>query len=313
VRSSLRFAKLRIISQFSTLFLLNCLFHEPKDIMLHVIRTLAELRNIVFQLKQKNKTIGLVPTMGNLHEGHLSLVRQAKADNDVCVVTIFVNPTQFNDVEDLKKYPRTEEQDISHLEHEACDFLFMPSAQEVYTDTPRLLFQFGNLESVLEGKYRNGHFSGVATIVSKLFHWVSPTIAYFGQKDLQQFRIIETLVKDLSFPLQLKMCPIVRENNGLAMSSRNNRLSTEEKTKAAHLHKALTTIKELMSTENIPVLINQAKAYLSTKNIDVEYLEVVDAYSLQVIDEYKKQKAVACIAAYIGKVRLIDNLFLNED
>jgi len=184
--------------------------------------------------------------------------------------------------------------------------------EQVYTQNPSLSFHFGTLESVLEGEFRKGHFSGVATIVSKLFHWTSPNIAYFGQKDLQQFRIIETLVRDLSFPIKLRMCPIVREESGLAMSSRNNRLSMAEKKQAAFIYQGLQNLKQLIKDRPISSSKEEVIAYLSAKNIKTEYLEVVDAFTLQKADDLKKS-AVICIAAYVGDIRLIDNLFLDKE
>ena len=275
-----------------------------------IFSTIYELQQELKALRLNNLTVGLVPTMGNLHEGHLSLVRKSKKATDITVATIFVNPSQFDNNNDLANYPRTEKEDALLLEQQACDILFTPTVSEVYQQKTSLTFSFGHLDKVLEGKFRNGHFSGVATIVTKLFHWVNPDYAFFGQKDLQQFKIIETLVNDLSFPIKLEMCPIKREDNGLAMSSRNSRLSTEERNKAAILYQALKIIFDAFQEKTVKEAKNEALLLLDEKKINVEYLEIVSKDDLQ-SSEDKNKKLVACIAAYVGEVRLIDNFFLN--
>jgi len=277
---------------------------------LKIFSTIYELQQELKALRLNNLTVGLVPTMGNLHEGHLSLVRKSKKATDITVATIFVNPSQFDNNNDLANYPRTEKEDALLLEQQACDILFTPTVSEVYQQKTSLTFSFGHLDKVLEAKFRNGHFSGVATIVTKLFHWVNPDYAFFGQKDLQQFKIIETLVNDLSFPIKLEMCPIKREDNGLAMSSRNSRLSTEERNKAAILYQALKIIFDAFQEKTVKEAKNEALLLLDEKKINVEYLEIVSKDDLQ-SSEDKNKKLVACIAAYVGEVRLIDNFFLN--
>ncbi|MTI37996.1 pantoate--beta-alanine ligase, partial [Fulvivirga lutimaris] len=193
---------------------------------MQIFRDISSLQLSLNELKLERKTIGLVPTMGALHDGHAALLKASLAENDVTVCSIFVNPTQFNNDEDLKNYPRTYEEDIEFLKSFECDIVFNPSAEEMYPKSPSLKFNFADLEQSMEGSYRPGHFNGVAIVVSKLFNIVNPDRAYFGQKDLQQYRIISQLVEDLSYNIELRQIPIKRDENGLALSSRNKRLST---------------------------------------------------------------------------------------
>lgn len=277
-----------------------------------LIREISELRRKLNELNTKNTSIGFVPTMGALHQGHFSLIEKAKKENSICVCSIFINPTQFNNSEDFEKYPSTIEQDVIQLNQLECDILFLPSALEMYAQLPKLTFHFGALEQVMEGLNRPGHFNGVAIVVSKLFHIVQPKKAYFGQKDIQQFAIISQLVLDLSFDIELECCPTLREKDGLAMSSRNLRLSTDERSKAPFIYQSLLKAKELLEN-NSP---------LDTKNIiqqdfkfnrafQLEYLEIVDFESLQPIQKIENNaKYAICIAAFLGKVRLIDNIVI---
>ena len=203
------------------------------------IYTIAELQSLVSKAKEKGLKVGLVPTMGALHDGHLTLVRKCKVNNDLCVVSVFVNPTQFNNPEDLEKYPRTPEQDACLLKSAGCDIMFMPAVEEIYPEPDTRVFDFGMLDKVMEGAMRPGHFNGVAQIVSKLFDMVDPDVAYFGEKDFQQVAIIRDMVKQLNYKLDIIQVPIVREESGLAMSSRNMRLSDDEKREAENISQAL--------------------------------------------------------------------------
>ena len=279
---------------------------------MHVITSLSELKKQTAQLRNSGKTIGFVPTMGALHAGHLQLLRAAAQQNDVTVCSIFVNPTQFNNAEDYRLYPRLLEEDAGILAAEKCDFLFAPDPAEMYPQVTQLKFDFGPLEQVMEGKYRPGHFNGVATVVSKLFHLVHPHRAYFGQKDLQQFTILNQLVQDLNFDLEIICHPIVRESDGLAMSSRNRRLTGEQRAAAVHLYKALNLAAELLKTEAIPPAKETVANYLNQFSlIQLEYFEIVDVKTLQPLAQLNKQAGSAlCIAAYLGDIRLIDNVIL---
>ncbi len=273
------------------------------------------LQNFLWQKRKADKKIGFVPTMGALHEGHLSLIRLSKQENDVTVCSVFVNPTQFNNAEDLAKYPRTIEKDAQMLESVGCDVLFIPEVATMYPEKTTLQFHFGHLESVMEGKFRKGHFNGVALVVSKLFHIVQPHRAYFGQKDLQQFAIIRILVQDLMFPLELIRCPIVRQANGLAMSSRNQRLNLQEQETASHLYKALLRAKAMLESYSVKQIQKAVKEYLlNIKGITLEYFEIADANTLQIIEDLNSFQGdlALCIAAYVSGVRLIDNLIVEN-
>ncbi|MCC9165310.1 pantoate--beta-alanine ligase [Pontibacter harenae] len=281
---------------------------------MQVIEQVSAIRAKVQELRCSGKTIGLVPTMGALHEGHLQLLRASAQQNDITICSIFVNPTQFNNPDDYKLYPRTQVQDVALLQAVACDYLFVPDVEEVYQQQTQLKFSFGALETVMEGAHRPGHFSGVATIVSKLFHYVQPHRAYFGQKDIQQVAIIRQLVDALSFDLELVCYPTVREASGLAMSSRNTRLSQEEREQAAHLYKALQLAKEqLLQGQPVVLVKAEVQRYLhEIKQVALEYFEVADAYTMQPVqDAHETQELALCLAANVGPVRLIDNMLMN--
>ncbi|MEA5139562.1 pantoate--beta-alanine ligase [Arcicella rigui] len=257
------------------------------------------------------KTIGFVPTMGALHEGHLSLIQTAKSQNDITVCSIFVNPTQFNNPDDLAVYPRTLEADCQLLEQVQCDVVFAPSAAEMYPSLPNIKFNFGILETVMEGKFRPGHFNGVGIVVAKLFNIVQPTKAYFGQKDLQQCAVINCLVRDLSFSLDLVICPTQREQDGLAMSSRNRNLSTEQRALAPAIYKALQQASQQLRTQPAQVVKKAIDDYFaSTDGIELEYFEISDFETLLPVEELSEGKTALCIAAYLGKTRLIDNVII---
>jgi pantoate--beta-alanine ligase len=278
-----------------------------------IIEQVSDLRGIVGALRCSGKRIGFVPTMGALHEGHLQLLRTSARENDVTICSVFVNPTQFNNASDYKLYPRTLDQDISLLHTVGCDYLFAPSAEEVYPQHSGLQFSFGSLEAVMEGAHRPGHFNGVATVVSKLFHIVQPHKAYFGQKDLQQVAIVRQLVEALSFDLELVSVPTVREPDGLAMSSRNKRLSDAQRQLAPQLYKALQLARRDLKLKPVAEVKSEVAHFLQqVDETQLEYFEVVDPITLQPLDDVAQQEEVAlCIAAFVGEVRLIDNLLVN--
>ncbi|GEO03434.1 pantothenate synthetase [Adhaeribacter aerolatus] len=280
---------------------------------MQIISTAAAIKKQTEQIRSSGKTIGFVPTMGALHEGHLQLLRTATRENDVTVCSIFVNPTQFNNAEDFKLYPRLLEADAAVLAQNNCEVLFAPEVAEMYTEALGLKFDFGTLETVMEGQFRPGHFTGVAAVVSKLFHLVKPHKAYFGQKDLQQFAIINRLVTDLSFDLELVRHPIVREPDGLAMSSRNHRLSMAERQVATHLYKALQLAAQSLAQQSVAEVKATVQEYLSPYEIiRLEYFEIADSQTLQPLHNLENKKNIAlCIAAFVGEVRLIDNLVID--
>lgn len=277
---------------------------------MQIITTAAAIKKQTEQIRSSGQTIGFVPTMGALHAGHLQLLQAASAQTDVTICSIFVNPTQFNNAEDFKLYPRLLQADAQVLSQHNCRILFSPEVPEIYPEALQLKFDFGNLEKVMEGTFRPGHFTGVAAVVSKLFHLVKPHKAYFGQKDLQQYAIINRLVTDLSFDLDLVCHPIVREPDGLAMSSRNRRLTAPERQEAAQLYKALQLAQHLLPHKTPAEINNLVMAYLEAYSlIRLEYFEIVDPLTLQSWTQVPVGKPVAlCLAAYVGPVRLIDNL-----
>ncbi len=282
--------------------------------MQQIIRSKKDLRKAISRLKMQHKTIGLVPTMGALHAGHLSLVKLATQQYDCTIVTLFVNPTQFNNARDLQTYPRTEQDDLALLSQTGCDIVFVPTEQEMYGQKPVLSLHFGHLEQVMEGQHRPGHFSGVGLVVMKLFSLVQPTGAFFGQKDLQQFRVITQMVADFDLPVRLHMAPIIREANGLAMSSRNKRLSATLQQEAAHLHRALVLAQTLLSRgTSVPEALQQAITFIEdTPNIQLEYFEAVDFETLKRKSSVSAGDTLAlCLAAHLGGVRLIDNVIFE--
>ena len=283
--------------------------------MTKVLHHIESLRVELAEVRRKGDKIGLVPTMGALHQGHAQLIKEALKDNDLVVVSIFVNPAQFNNPEDLIKYPRDVENDLRLLEKLGCHLAFVPEVAEMYPTAPMIKIGFGPLESTMEGAFREGHFQGVGLVVAKLFNIVHPHRAYFGQKDLQQFTIIQALVDGLNFDLELKCIPIVRESGGLAISSRNQRLTSEEKLVANNLYKSLLMaekwLKEGMVMQHIRKKII---AYLGQwQEICLEYIELVQQQNLESRDNIKEEGPFAlCIAAQVGEVRLIDNIIFNK-
>ena len=268
------------------------------------------LQQHLLQIHDSRKTIGFVPTMGALHEGHLSLIEQAQRHNDEIVCSIFVNPTQFNDPKDLEKYPRTIEQDIKLLEQVNCDILFKPEVEEIYDDNEQWHLDTGELEYLLEGKFRPGHYQGVTQVVYKLFSIVKPDTAYFGQKDYQQFLIIKKMVELLKIPVQLVMCPIKRETDGLAMSSRNIHLTPEDREHALILSKTLNWVTNNFNIDNISQLKKEAELMISSEpGVELEYFEIADGDTLHPADKNSKN-IIALVAAKVGKTRLIDNVLL---
>ena len=279
-----------------------------------LVHTIQELRAELDIQRKAGKKIGFVPTMGALHEGHASLVRRAVAENDVVVVSDFVNPTQFNDKNDLLKYPRTLEADCELLEKEGAAYVFAPSVEEVYPEPDTRQFSYAPLDTVMEGKYRPGHFNGVCQVVSKLFMMVEPDKAYFGEKDFQQLAIIREMVKQMNFPLEIVGCPIVREADGLALSSRNARLSEKEGLQALSISKTLFQSKEYAATHTVEETQKFVEdGIAAAEGLELEYFELVDGTTLQKISTWDETNyAVGCITVYCGEVRLIDNIKYKE-
>ncbi|MEI6488496.1 MAG: pantoate--beta-alanine ligase [Bacteroidota bacterium] len=292
-----------------------------------VFNTAEQLKNHLNDLRAQNKTIGFAPTMGALHQGHISLISIAHQHCDVVVCSVFVNPTQFNDLKDLDKYPRTILADTSLLKTSNCDILFAPEVSEIYTEEELEMkrnnqedrtwmegksVDFGLLDKVMEGAQRPGHFNGVAQVVSKLFRLVNPDKAFFGQKDFQQLSIIKSMVTQLGMPIEIVACPIVREEDGLAMSSRNRRLTPEERKEVPSISKLLFFINDIYKTHPIKRLKEVVENYYALeKLIQLEYFEIVDSETLQPITNFNNSKsAVACIAVKLESVRLIDNVIL---
>ena len=279
-----------------------------------LVHTINELRAELAAQRQAGKKIGLVPTMGALHEGHASLVRRAVAENDIVVVSDFVNPTQFNDKNDLLKYPRTLEADCELLEKEGAAYVFAPSVEEIYPEPDTRQFSYAPLDTVMEGKYRLGHFNGVCQIVSKLFMIVEPDKAYFGEKDFQQLAIIREMVKQMQFPLEIIGCPIVREADGLALSSRNARLTDEQRQQALNISRTLFQSKEYAVSHTVAETQQFVEdAIAASEGLELEYFELVDGTTLQKISHWEETDyAVGCITVFCGEVRLIDNIKYKE-
>lgn len=277
---------------------------------MQVLKSKNELVSLIDNYKKEGKTVGFVPTMGALHQGHLSLVKECKKNSDITVVSIFVNPTQFNDPEDLKRYPRTLEKDAELLISVECDLIFAPSVEEIYPEPDTRKFDFGYIESVMEGARRPGHFNGVGQVVSRLFDIVRPDKAFFGMKDFQQIAIIKNMVKQLKYNIQIVPCPIVREESGLALSSRNTLLDEEHKKNAPHIHATLKKACNLASEMSVPDLKKWITDEINSNPfLETEYVEIVDDTTLKVIEDWtEKGKKVACVAVYAGKIRLIDNI-----
>lgn len=275
-----------------------------------ILYSKANLTEYLEKERLQNKTIGLVPTMGALHPGHISLVDACRKENDVCVVSVFVNPTQFNDKRDLETYPRTLDADCALLEQAGCDYVFAPSVEEMYPEVDNRVFEFGRIAEVMEGAHRPGHFNGVAQIVSKLFYAVTPDSAYFGEKDFQQLAIIRVMTTQLNLPIRIVACPIMREADGLAMSSRNTRLTPEQRQKAPLIARTLKETLTFVPEKGVREVIDYVVDTLNqTPEMRVEYFEIVDGNTLESIQHWSDtDSVVGCITVFCGEVRLIDNI-----
>ena len=277
---------------------------------MEVIRTVSELKQRVAAQRTQGKTIGLVPTMGALHAGHISLMEQARKDNDIVVVSVFVNPTQFNNPEDLRTYPRTEEADCVKMEVANVDIAFIPSVEEVYPEPDTRTFDLGPVAEVMEGPMRPGHFNGGAEIVRHLFYMVEPDRAYLGEKDFQQFAVIRRMVEIEGFNIEIIDCPIKREDDGLAMSSRNVRLTPEQRQIAPSINKALVASLDFAKSHSVEETKQSVISEINAQpEMEVEYYEIVNAATMQPISNWEDAPvAVGCITVYCGEVRLIDNI-----
>ncbi|MGB2458152.1 MAG: pantoate--beta-alanine ligase [Flavobacteriales bacterium] len=282
---------------------------------MRVLTNINSLNQLLENSRVSNKIIGFVPTMGALHEGHLSLVKLAQKDCDIVVCSIFINPTQFNDSNDLENYPITIEEDIKLLEEQSCDILFLPNVTEMYPQGLNTKqYQLNGIDKVLEGRKRPGHFDGVCTIVHRLFSIVKPNTAYFGEKDFQQVAVIRQMVNSLSLPIQINTGKTIREKDGLAKSSRNTLLSTTQRKKAAHVYASLQKIKSLYGKVDCTQLKEMIKDDVNqVQDMQLDYVEIVNPHSFRPLQgKGIKEEAVALMAVFLGKVRLIDNLSLND-
>ena len=279
-----------------------------------VIHTIKDLQAELSVLKAQGKKVGLVPTMGALHAGHASLVKRSVNENEVTVVSVFVNPTQFNDKNDLVKYPRTLDADCKLLEACGATYAFAPSVEEMYPDPDTRQFSYAPLDTVMEGAFRPGHFNGVCQIVSKLFEAVKPHRAYFGEKDFQQLAIIREMVRQMQFDLEIVGCPIVREEDGLALSSRNARLSAEERENALKISQTLFKSRTFAATHTVSETLKFVEdAIAAVPGLRLEYFEIVDGNTLQKVDNWNQTSyVVGCITVFCGDVRLIDNIKYKE-
>lgn len=278
---------------------------------MEIIRTVDRLSQILSAAKEQGTTIGLVPTMGALHDGHLSLIERARRENDIVVVSVFVNPTQFNNPDDLRTYPRTEEADCIKLDNAGVDIAFVPSVEEIYPEPDTRVFDLGPVAEVMEGAMRPGHFNGVAQIVSKLFGMTRPTRAYFGEKDFQQIAVIRRMACIEGFDsIEIVSCPIKRENDGLAMSSRNVRLTPENRKAAPAIHRILSeSVNKASASSVAEVTESVIKQINAVDGLEVEYYQIVDSDTMQPITDWNAtRQAVGCVTVYAGDVRLIDNI-----
>jgi pantoate--beta-alanine ligase len=279
---------------------------------LEIFSTRADIQRYLKAVKSTDKSIGFVPTMGALHQGHLSLIDEAKSKTDVVVCSIFVNPTQFNDTNDLENYPRPVEEDIRKLEAARCEVLFMPGVEEIYHADEHWHIDLDNLDNILEGKIRPGHYQGVTQVVKKMFDIVRPDYAFFGQKDYQQFMIISYMIKKLGLPVKPVICPIVREDDGLAMSSRNIFLSGEDRFHALALFKVLMRTKALFNSHTIEELKREADTFLeASEGVEPEYFEIYNALTFEPLTSKHTDHVIALVAARVGKIRIIDNMILK--
>ena len=275
-----------------------------------IVKTRKSLDECLSAHRGSFKSVGFVPTMGALHQGHLSLIRQAREESDIVVVSIFVNPTQFNDQKDLERYPRNLDEDIALLKTVSCDILFAPAVEDVYPEPDNRVFDFGLLDKVMEGAHRPGHFNGVAQVVSRLFEFIRPDKAFFGQKDFQQLVIVRDLVRQLNLGTDIVPCPIVREPDGLAMSSRNRLLTETQRKSAPLIAKTLLESCNFAKNNSVTETLNFVKGKIQDdENLKLEYFQIVDGNTLQSVDNWQESNyIVGCIAVYIGEIRLIDNV-----
>ncbi|MEZ4980191.1 MAG: pantoate--beta-alanine ligase [Saprospiraceae bacterium] len=280
-----------------------------------LFKRVQDLKKFVAARKKEGKSIGFSPTMGALHEGHLSLLQNSQQKCDVSIVSIFVNPTQFNDPEDLKKYPRNEEKDIALLAAAGCDLVFLPNPEEVYPKdlNTKIQIDLEGLDKVMEGAFRPGHFDGVVQVVKRLLDIVEPDYLFMGQKDFQQFTIIQLMLEKTSLPVKLEVVPIVREASGLAKSSRNVRLSEDAKGKATAIFRNLSGLASALDQLPLEVVKSEFSKSIMEAGLEPEYLSVIDGKTLQDVNDYKNHDyVVACVAAWIEGVRLIDNMILKQ-
>ena len=275
-----------------------------------IVSSIKDLKNFLALEREKGKKVGLVPTMGALHAGHISLVKRCVAENDICVVSDFVNPTQFNDKHDLETYPRTLDADCALLEPVGCDYVFAPSVAEMYPEPDTRVFNLGPVAEVMEGPRRPGHFNGVAQVVSKLFYIVEPDNAYFGEKDFQQIAVIREMVRQLNLQVNIVDCPIQREADGLALSSRNTRLTPEQRQKAPVIARTLKESTTFVPAKSVQEVIDYVVNTINqVPEMEVEYFEIVDGNTMQPIQNWSDTTyPVGCITVYCGEVRLIDNI-----
>jgi pantoate--beta-alanine ligase len=280
---------------------------------MRIVNSVGEMQAIALALRSEGKSIGFVPTMGALHKGHLNLVSQSVQENQITVCSIFVNPIQFNNPADLEKYPRNFERDAALLKETGCDIIFHPSAEEMYPEKETKTFDFGLLDKVMEGQFRPGHFNGVAVVVEKLFSMVMPHRAYFGEKDFQQLAIIKALVKKENINVNIIAHPTVREKDGLAMSSRNERLNETQRQQAPLIYQVLCEAEMICRNESLQAARKFAESTINANpEMQLEYFEISDPETLlPVYDAAGQSTVVACIAVFMGPVRLIDNMVYN--
>lgn len=279
---------------------------------MEIIRTVSQLKEYIRQAKNQGMSIGLVPTMGALHDGHISLIDRARKENDIVIVSVFVNPTQFNNKHDLETYPRTESADCIKLENAKVDVAFIPTVKEIYPQEDTRIFDLGEVAEVMEGAMRPGHFNGVAQIVSKLFAMTEPDRAYFGEKDFQQIAVIRKMTEIEGFNIEIVPCPIKREDDGLAMSSRNVRLSAKQRAATPGIHRALVESIDYAGTHSIEDVTAMVIAAVNNNpEMEVEYFQIVNPLTMQPLknwEEAPEGNAVGCITVNLGDVRLIDNI-----
>jgi pantoate--beta-alanine ligase len=279
---------------------------------LEVLNTIAALKSLLGPIKLAQQKIALVPTMGALHKGHVSLIKMAQEQADIVVCSIFVNPTQFTDPKDLEKYPRPLEHDMAMLKEAGCDVVFMPSVKEMYPTEETWHIDLGPAEFLLEGEFRKGHYQGVTQIVKKLFDAVDPDIAFFGQKDYQQVLMIQNMVAYFKLPVQIISCPIIREDDGLAMSSRNIHLNTTDRENALVLSRALNYVHENFESKSIPELLEKAKELIEEiPGVELDYFTIADGKTLLPETDKNDKNIIALVAAKVGQTRLIDNMILS--